>query len=152
MALFLSKNEIFQSKEELLFLWCKNCGTFLNFRGEATPQATPQYEWDDDPRGKETQAGRFTNMYVVESALETFKSLRIPQQGCPLIKVFCEELLEKRKTHSLEQIFKQFVALELQEYNSGGKKWSLTPAIRVLGNTTEDMNLNLHDLLMKTHR
>ena len=91
-------------------------------------------------------------MYVVESALETFKSLRIPQQGCPLIKVFCKELLEKRKTHSIEQIFKQFVALELQEYNSGGKKWSLTPAIRVLGNTTEDMNLNLHDLLMKTHR
>ena len=91
-------------------------------------------------------------MVVAESTLETFKSLRLPEDGCPFIDVVCKELQEKWKTHSLEQILKQFVAHKLQEYDTGESIKSLTPQISVFGNTTEDMNLNLHDLLMKTHR
>ena len=42
------------------------------FRGETNPD----YEWDDDTTNEEPQSGRFTNMYVAESTLETLKSVR----------------------------------------------------------------------------
>ena len=86
-------------------------------------------------------------MFVAESALDTLKSLRHPTQGCPFIKVFCEELLEKWKDYSLEKICTQFIALNLKNYNIKGKIWNLNPKFSILGNNTEEMNLNLFALL-----
>ena len=92
-------------------------------------------------------------MYLAESTIDTTKSLRSTNSGCPYIQVVCEELIDKWKTHSLDDIFTMFVAKKLQGYKDkpdGPRKWTLTPEFSLMGNTTLNMNLELFNVLRST--
>ena len=85
----------------------------------------------DEPPYESHCFDRFSNLYLAQSSLEDYKSVRFTNNGSPYIAQITMAL-EKWKTHNINEIFNEVAASMQYQYEN----LNLTPEFSVLGPVT----------------
>ena len=104
-------------------------------RGEVEP-----FQFDE-PAYESQWFDRFSNLYLAQSSLEDYKSVRSTTNGCPYITQITLALQKQWENHNIYKIFNDVAESMQNEY----KYLNLTPEFRVLGPGTchEDILKNV---------